>query len=140
MRYQFKSEPGYLCMEVFGRDSEQDMVASYDAILAESKKLSQLRLLMVCDDDHPVPVAGLFDMVSRLTRANFGKRKLAVVYKDPVTFKAHQFGETAANNRGLNIHLFLDRDRAIAWLVDAASAGPVAREAPIDGGRKPNAY
>lgn len=122
MRYQFKSEPGYLCMEVFDRNSEQDMRASYDAILAESEKMSQMRLLMVCDDTRPVPVTGLFDIVSRLTRANFGKRKLAVVYKDPVTFKAHQFGEIVATNRGLNIHLFLDRDRAIAWLLGAAFA------------------
>lgn len=116
MWYQITVEPGYLKADLFGRQTTEETQEFLDALAADIAKYKRSRILISVRSSKPVFTVEKYGLFSYFDRALESSLKIALLGDSDELRIAHQYIESLAQQRGVNLRGFRDEGAALKWL------------------------
>jgi hypothetical protein len=112
---------GYLCARVVGPRTAENAQRFLKEAYEECAKHGVAALLLEMGlTGAPLEMASVFRVIANRAPDGAKLKRIAYIEPSPADIPSALFAETVANNRGVNVRLFKDRDAADRWLTDAA--------------------
>jgi len=111
MQYEIKSESGYVCVEVFDRQSSREAEEFLRDIVAVNRKFNHRRILVNFHvrDASPMPVVAYYELVKLVEKWNSGSSgRVALVGDTHDVRQLNEFAQATAQIQGLCIRAFTD--------------------------------
>lgn len=118
MRCNIDTLPGYLRLDVVGRETIDDARACVEVTLAELEKSGMTKMVIVIRESNPVFRVEQYGLSELLTAfAQIAGLQIAFVSDSAGLFASHEYLALLAKQRGVDIGAFRDEASAIKWLL-----------------------
>jgi hypothetical protein len=112
--YSIRQEEGILVVDMSGDPSAADVRAMFAALLRHGEIR---RALLVMRTAQCLSLPDTMDVVAALPKMGFPRDyRIALLTTDDAMRATSQFAEDVAVNRGIALHTFSERDKALSWL------------------------
>ena len=115
---RFEQSPSHLTAHLSGRYSLAGMLRAIDMMAEESRKRHAERLAVDVSISGDAPLADRYEY-ARYAASAFRHLKKCAAYAGPGQ-RVEPFTEVVAQNRGLSLRVFGNRQDALAWLMSAS--------------------
>jgi hypothetical protein len=114
MDYSIRREEGLLAVDMSGDPSIEDLRAMFAEMLRHGEFR---RALLVMRTAHCLSLPDTMELIAALPKMGFpGDYRIALLFTDESMRQTSQFAENVAVNRGIGLHAFSERDKALSWL------------------------
>ena len=116
MWYKLTAETGYLKAELYGRETAEETREFLRAVEAEFTQHRYAQVLISVHSSNAVFAVGKYGLASYLERLAGVPLKVALLADSDEVRIAHEYVESLAVQRGVNLRAFRDETTALRWL------------------------